>query len=353
MSQLQSRTDKSPLGRSKTPEELEQEADNIGFEDVINAGGDAPPSAESNEDSEKVNDAQIQTETDDLTGETGEEGRPEDEFESAPGEEVETETVQGDNNDDLVGQLEGKIATLEKRLSDTQATYHLNTGEKSNLTAELNHAKEQIVNQTAALKDYDRLRNEEYVRTRNEKLNPVDVSNLEGDFPEVATAIGRLQDQIGALSDENQRIKGEFTQAQNMTSEEQHWNAISTVHPDFKSTLSSNSLKEFATQRYGEDYLTHVYKQGTASQINDLLTVYKRVNGNGTNGNDEKIRRRDELLKAAKKEVVPSGGRKSSPSQPGKRTIDDHLAFIKGKTFRNYSDKDEAAMDQAIREGRL
>ena len=109
-----------------------------------------------------------------------------------------------------------------------------------------------------------------------------------GDFSEEAIAKG-VQDLIalkvpGAIQAAVDQALAPYQQQQQAqlakSAEQQHFDAIASVHPDFESVAESQEFQNWkdAQPSILQGAYDHVLSRGTATEINELLTLYKQAN---------------------------------------------------------------------------
>lgn len=154
------------------------------------------------------------------------------------------------------------------------------------------------------------------------KEKEVDLVQLFGDFDEegLQRGIDYLVDKKVAAILEQKLAPIEQKQIQDLANE--HLNAITAVHPDASDVVNSDDFAKWVQSQpsYLVPSIVAVVEQGSASQINELLSNYKATQETPTN--DELTERAKQVL-AQTKPPVPN-----SLSELGGQVVSDPLQAV-------------------------
>lgn len=160
----------------------------------------------------------------------------------------------------------------------------------------------------------------------------VDLAKLFGDFDEegLQRGIDYLVDKKVQAILEQKLAPIEQKQAQDLHNE--HLQAIASVHSDYEQVVNSNEFVEWVKSQpsYVVPNIVAVMEQGSANQINELLTNYKATLSTPTN---DDLTERAKAVLAQTKPPVPN-----SLSELGSQVVSDPLQAVASMSGAQMSD---------------
>lgn len=160
----------------------------------------------------------------------------------------------------------------------------------------------------------------------------VDLAKLFGDFDEegLQRGIDYLVDKKVQAILEQKLAPIEQKQAQDLANE--HLNAITAVHPDAETVVNSDEFAKWVHSQpsYLVPSIVAVVEQGSANQINELLTNYKATLSTPT---DDDLTERAKAVLAQTKPPVPN-----SLSELGGQVVSDPLQAVASMSGAQMSD---------------
>lgn len=167
--------------------------------------------------------------------------------------------------------------------------------------------------------------------------NDADVIELFGDFSEqaIAKAVNTLvQQQLSTQVDAIVQQKlGEITQQQQtLTAQEQHFQTISEVHPDWSSVVESNEFNNWMSKQpsYIQDGIGKVFQSGTAQQVNQVLNDYKTQNNLAVNDPIASIKQAAKQAVNNVRQPIPNSLSDLPAGSPSAVSRDERLANLSG-----------------------
>ncbi len=327
----------------KTDEEKEEaEADAIGTEELAAAQADegdehTPP--QEDEDKEEAEDLENSSDEDDESDESAE-----GDDEETPHED-EDESLTDDESGSGEEEEPDKAGVLEKKLEDKEKSYQhsrLKMQESNEKAAEL---KRKNAEQEAELAQY---RQTEAKRKRTAKRKEINLDPLKKDFPEVAEAIGTVQDRFEVLEEENAELQKKIEQQGSVSDEQVHFATVGASHRDFKTVLKSEDFHNYVSglstfQRKGANI---VLAEGSADEVVELIGDFKKTRQTGKKNSSPA------KLDAARRRAAPGKLRGGGPprTSSSRRTLS--LKTLP-EDSRKWTDEQEAMVDKAFKEGRL
>jgi len=212
----------------------------------------------------------------------------------------------------------------EKRLKDAQRAYH--------------ESREEIARQRKQITELQNEVNE--AKTLMAEIDNAVGKDIAEDFPEV----GRLQAVIKKQSEQINRLTSQMMQNKSTDVErseiDAHLSKIRAVHPDFQTLSSNEQFKSWLGAQ--PTYVQRVAEQGSADEVIDLLSSFKRTPPNTKPQTQSK-------LEAAKQQSQPHLKSQQSTPQGTRIFTQDE---IRNMSMAQYS-KMEKEIDAAMADGRV
>ena len=191
--------------------------------------------------------------------------------------------------------------------------------------------------------------NEEQLKTAQALIeasgNDQNVIELFGDFSEeaIAKAVNTLVEQkLGNFNTHvdsivQQRL-GEINQHnQTLTAQEQHFKSIGDTHPDWTSVVESSEFDAWIAKQpsYIQDGINSVLSQGSAQQVNQVLSDYKTQNNLIVNDNAASIKEAAKQAVVNARSQVPNSLSDLPAGSPSAVSREERLASMNGAELVN------------------
>jgi hypothetical protein len=117
-----------------------------------------------------------------------------------------------------------------------------------------------------------------------------------------------------------------FLMASEKTSEESHFAAIKSTHPDFEKYRDDGSLKSWISKQptYLRSAMQKTYEEGEAQDVVDLYSRFKKDNNIGTTQDNKNQAIDDETKRKLDSQEIVDSGKKAIKSQGGVGKKDDY-----------------------------
>ena len=276
------------------------------------------------------------------------------EVEDTPEEEVENVEASPEESQDTE---EASDQIEETQEDDTESKKGLLSAEQweeryknaqAKMTKETQRAKDmeaKIAEMNNKITAMEAMKSEAKIEQQKEEVN-VDLSQIMKDYPEIVKPLQTYVDaRIAAVDNKVSQASQEMLKAQQEEADRKHYSAIAEVHPDWKSTSSSEDFTLWLGRQ------SRMWQQaatdGDTEDVVALLSKYKKDLGLVS----KKTASKEELVEKAKQNVEPSlsKARKQNVSSSKRIWTASEIGKLSDKEFR----KLEKEIDQAYEDGRV
>lgn len=276
------------------------------------------------------------------------------EVEDTPEEEVENVEASPEESQDTE---EASDQIEETQEDDTESKKGLLSAEQweeryknaqAKMTKETQRAKEmeaKIAEMNNKITAMEAMKSEARIEQQKEEVN-VDLSQIMKDYPEIVKPLQTYVDaRIAAVDNKVSQASQELLKAQQEEADRKHYSAIAEVHPDWKSTSSSEDFTLWLGRQ------SRMWQQaatdGDTEDVIALLSKYKKDLGLVS----KKTASKEELVEKAKQNVEPtlSKARKQNVSSSKRIWTASEIGKLSDKEYLKF----EKEIDQAYEDGRV
>jgi hypothetical protein len=276
------------------------------------------------------------------------------EVEDTPEEEVENVEASPEESQDTE---EASDQIEETQEDDTESKKGLLSAEQweeryknaqAKMTKETQRAKDmeaKIAEMNNKITAMEAMKSEAKIEQQKEEVN-VDLSQIMKDYPEIVKPLQTYVDaRIAAVDNKVSQASQELLKAQQEEADRKHYSAIAEVHPDWKSTSSSEDFTLWLGRQ------SRMWQQaatdGDTEDVIALLSKYKKDLGLVS----KKTASKEELVEKAKQNVEPtlSKARKQNVSSSKRIWTASEIGKLSDKEYLKF----EKEIDQAYEDGRV
>ena len=276
------------------------------------------------------------------------------EVEDTPEEEVENVEASPEESQDTE---EASDQIEETQEDDTESKKGLLSAEQweeryknaqAKMTKETQRAKDmeaKIAEMNNKITAMEAMKSEAKIEQQKEEVN-VDLSQIMKDYPEIVKPLQTYVDaRIAAVDNKVSQASQEILKAQQEEADRKHYSAIAEVHPDWKSTSSSEDFTLWLGRQ------SRMWQQaatdGDTEDVIALLSKYKKDLGLVS----KKTASKEELVEKAKQNVEPtlSKARKQNVSSSKRIWTASEIGKLSDKEYLKF----EKEIDQAYEDGRV
>lgn len=276
------------------------------------------------------------------------------EVEDTPEEEVENVEASPEESQDTE---EASDQIEETQEDDTESKKGLLSAEQweeryknaqAKMTKETQRAKEmeaKIAEMNNKITAMEAMKSEARIEQQKEEVN-VDLSQIMKDYPEIVKPLQSYVDaRIAVVDNKVSQASQELLKAQQEEADRKHYSAIAEVHPDWKSTSSSEDFTLWLGRQ------SRMWQQaatdGDTEDVIALLSKYKKDLGLVS----KKTASKEELVEKAKQNVEPtlSKARKQNVSSSKRIWTASEIGKLSDKEYLKF----EKEIDQAYEDGRV
>lgn len=276
------------------------------------------------------------------------------EVEDTPEEEVENVEASPEESQDTE---EASDQIEETQEDDTESKKGLLSAEQweeryknaqAKMTKETQRAKDmeaKIAEMNNKITAMEAMKSEAKIEQQKEEVN-VDLSQIMKDYPEIVKPLQTYVDaRIAAVDNKVSQASQEMLKAQQEEADRKHYSAIAEVHPDWKSTSSSEDFTLWLGRQ------SRMWQQaatdGDTEDVIALLSKYKKDLGLVS----KKTASKEELVEKAKQNVEPSlsKARKQNVSSSKRIWTASEIGKLSDKEYLKF----EKEIDQAYEDGRV
>jgi len=276
------------------------------------------------------------------------------EVEDTPEEEVENVEASPEESQDTE---EASDQIEETQEDDTESKKGLLSAEQweeryknaqAKMTKETQRAKDmeaKIAEMNNKITAMEAMKSEAKIEQQKEEVN-VDLSQIMKDYPEIVKPLQSYVDaRIAAVDNKVSQASQELLKAQQEEADRKHYSAIAEVHPDWKSTSSSEDFTLWLGRQ------SRMWQQaatdGDTEDVIALLSKYKKDLGLVS----KKTASKEELVEKAKQNVEPtlSKARKQNVSSSKRIWTASEIGKLSDKEYLKF----EKEIDQAYEDGRV